>query len=138
MELKARLITSRQDQGYAIRKSRSLENNQEKIRAFSLQSDFDDNESIFSRDFNKAEETSSKREDVAFFRSNSNLDENRLNTPGFMVKCSKQPNSKDRNGTTETRYTTTNTVSSISRPESRLRFKRVNIVNQFKLNDKTS
>ena len=49
-----------------------------------------------------------------------------------MIKSWKETNTEDKNGTTETRNSTTNTLNSNTRPNSRLRFKRINITKRFK------
>ena len=106
--------------------------NQDKIRAFSLHSDFDDDESNLSKDFNDFEELNRQKDKETHFRSNSMMEGNRLDTPGFISVVWKETNTNDRTGTTETYNTTSKTVSSNARPNSRLRFKRINIVKRFK------
>lgn len=73
-----------------------------------------------------------QRDDISYFRSNSHLEESRLDTPGFMLQSCKDSNIDDKNGTSETRNSTTNTLNSNARPNSRLRFKRINITKKFK------
>lgn len=55
----------------------------DKLRAFSIHSDFDDEISIFSREGNEKDEPLRALVDDSFFRCNTNFDEGRVATPGF-------------------------------------------------------
>ena len=99
----------------------------DKLRAFSINSDFDDEISIFSRECEEPEAMSPTPKHVPYFRSNTNFEDKRVETPGFMTEGSKYINTTNRNGTTETRHTSTYTTSSVARPESALRFRQVNL-----------
>ena len=102
--------------------------NKHKLRAFSINSEFDDNISIFSREANELEKPFSPPEDRFVFRSKSDVNDCRLNTPGFMIN-EKDSNTTEnkRQGTTETRHTSSYTISTNGRGESGLRFRRINL-----------
>lgn len=100
----------------------------DKLRAFSINTDFDDEISIFSRECEEPESVSPTPKHVPYFRSNSHFEDKRVETPGFMTEGSKYVNTTNRNGTTETRHTSTYTTSSAARPESALRFRHANLV----------
>jgi hypothetical protein len=111
-----------------------------KLRAFSITSEFDDGISMFSREANDPSEP--KRainfsRDRDYFKSNSIAESIRLDTPGFQTKANiGDSQSNNRQGTTATRHTSSYTVSSNKSGESRLRFQRVHL-NKISKNDKS-
>jgi hypothetical protein len=111
-----------------------------KLRAFSINSELDDGISMFSREANDPSEH--KREinfsrDRDYFKSNSIAESNRVDTPGFQTKVNIGDNQlNNRQGTTDTRHTSSYTVSSNKSGESRLRFQRVNL-NKISKNDRS-
>lgn len=101
---------------------------QSKLRAFSINSEFDDGISIFSREVSESRHDTDFNKDCEYFRSNSNVQSTRLDTPGFITKANTCDNqTENRNGTTETRNTSSYTISSKDRGESGLCFQRVNL-----------
>jgi hypothetical protein len=60
--------------------------NHEVIRAFSINSDFEDDTSIFSREGMHMEGSSFAHEDPEYFRTEMNDEDERLDTPGFLTK----------------------------------------------------
>ena len=106
--------------------------NQDKIKPFSLHSELEENDSIFSKDFNEIVETSKQWDNCINFRSSSMMESSRLDTPGFVSKELKEASTENRTGTTETNDTNSKSISSYARPNSRLRFKRINITKRLK------
>lgn len=99
-----------------------------KLRAFSINSEFDDGISIFSREVSESRQDIDFTKECEYFRSNSNVQSTRLDTPGFISKTSTCDNqTENRNGTTYTRNTSSHTISSKDRGESGLCFQRVNL-----------
>lgn len=60
------------------------------------------------------------------------MESSRLDTPGFVSKELKEASTENRTGTTETNDTNSKSISSYARPNSRLRFKRINITKRLK------
>lgn len=60
--------------------------NHEVIRAFSINSDFDDDISLFSRDGICREGNSFANDDFEFFRAEMTKEDERVDTPGFITK----------------------------------------------------
>jgi hypothetical protein len=111
-----------------------------KMRAFSINSELDDGISMFSREANDPNELNRDinfSRDRDYFKSNSIAESTRLDTPGFQTKANTGDNQlNNRQGTTDTRHTSSYTVSSNKSGESRLRFQRVNL-NKISKNDRS-